>query len=164
MANGLSASPGETVTLPITINSQGNAIAAAGFRVRFDESQLRFDPTDADEDGIPDAVRFQVPDDMITIANFNANNHYLEIAIIGMAVPMPTLTDGEIISITLQVRESATANSTTIQLTDASLGDDASQDVAVNTTNGTVTILQPAGSTVNHAFFLPIVNQESIEP
>ena len=59
--------PGQTVVVPIAYTGNSNMISSTTFSIDFDQSLLTFDPTDADEDGVPDAIAFNVP------AAFGAN-------------------------------------------------------------------------------------------
>ena len=146
----MTAAPGTTVSVPIKLDSNGNAVAAAGFALDFDASQFSFDTTDANGDGTPDAVTFHTPASMTTYASYNAAESRVEVAVYGISIPLPTLNDGLIATIELQVSESATGNTVDLDLTNGSMGNTAGQDVAVEAIGSSVTINQ-----VLKSIFLP---------
>jgi len=58
---GLGAASGETLAVPIELTVTGEELASVALSVDFDETCLEFDPTDADGDGVPDAVSISAP-------------------------------------------------------------------------------------------------------
>lgn len=52
--------PYQTVTMPVQFTRNTTNIASLVFSVDFDQTCLQFDPTDADQNGIPDAVTFSI--------------------------------------------------------------------------------------------------------
>ena len=59
--NDVSAMPGQTVSVPITFDSDGAEISGVTFSLDYDRSCLSFDPTDSDSDGLPDSVSLTLP-------------------------------------------------------------------------------------------------------
>jgi hypothetical protein len=61
------AMAGDDVVVPVvlrrTVEGAEGALSALRFVIVYDSAFLMFDPTDADEDGIPDAIRFALSDD-----------------------------------------------------------------------------------------------------
>ncbi len=101
----LRAWPGASVTVPINYTANGHSISAAVFSVDFDEEWLSFDPADDDGDGIPDAVRFNVPDEFGASVTFDASDTdgELDFFIAELFPPLASLLDGTIITIRLDV-------------------------------------------------------------
>lgn len=99
------ATPGATVTIPISFQAGGNAIAALVFSIDYDETWLSFDPTDANHDDIPDAISFSVPNAFVpsAMADLTDKNGELDFIIADLAPPLALLPDGVIATITLMV-------------------------------------------------------------
>lgn len=155
IGNDLSATAGSTVDVPIMLTSNDNQIVSAGFDVGFDAQQLSFDPSDSDEDGIPDAITFHVPNGLLQIATFDEETNELAVVITDLSLPFSVLSDGAIMTVGLQVSESvsACASSATLTLTDVSLGDTKGQSVEVITGDGEVSISSKNGCQI----YLPII-------
>ncbi len=142
---------GQPITVEIRLETAGNSVAAAGFALALDSSRLSVDPTDSDGDGVPDAVAINVPANMTKSVRWNSTLSRLEVAIFGTAMPLPTLSDGTLATITLAV--AADANGTVpLDLQLASLGNTNGDDVVVNGQDGSLHI----DGTVNR-IFLPTV-------
>lgn len=145
--------PSSTVNVPVHLTTNGHNVAAASFALSFDKDQLALDATDADQNGLPDAVTFHTPPGMVTVANYNEAASRLELTVYAVTVPMPTLADGLVANVTLQVNEQATVASTPITLGQSSLGSDQGQAVPVAVSDSAVQIA-PA-----RFLFLPLVNR-----
>lgn len=152
------ADPGDSVQIPIHLTGNGHEVVAAGFTLNFDVTQLSFDATDANEDGIPDAIAFDVPAGMTTYANYNSDLNRVEIAVYSFNIAAPPLNDGLLATIELQVRTDADAASTELNLDDGSLGNGEGQDVPVDVTDGTITI-NDESRTATESIFLPFVQR-----
>lgn len=83
--------PYQNVIMPIQFTGNGNSIASLVFSVDYDQTCLQFDPTDADGDGIPDAVTFSIPPGYAASVAFDANNTAGELAFF-IYDPLPPLT------------------------------------------------------------------------
>ncbi|CAN5574549.1 hypothetical protein BH10CHL1_BH10CHL1_22500 [soil metagenome] len=152
----LSAVPGQTVTVPLTLMTAGNRIAAATFAFNFDPAHLSFNDTDADNDGVPDAIRFAIPASLTTSANYNVAEHRLEVAIFGVSLPMPLLKDGVLAMVTLQVANDVTVTATPLTLTLVSVGDDQGETIPVTTSDGSLQIKNPQST---QTLFLPVIQR-----
>ena len=149
-----SAQPGQMATVTVNFNPAGNQVAAASFALVIDSSKLSFDPTDADGDGLPDAVQLTVPASMSKSVQWNAAQSRLEVAIFGASLPLPTLSAGVLATINVQVAATAAPGATDLGMALASLGDTQGQDVAVAPTSGTLTI---TGNAAGNSLYLPLV-------
>ena len=146
--DSVSGAEGETVAIPLTLDTGGNAIAAATFTLSFDGAAASFDPTDSDGDGVPDAITLNIPASMAKTVIFNAATSRIQVAVYGTSVPMPLLSDGALATIELELKGGTSA----LTLTQGSLGNDAGQSIPVD---GITTPTQGNG-----ALFLPLLGQE----
>lgn len=64
--------PGMQVAVPVTLAGQGQAVNSAIFSLDYDQTWLSFDPTDANGDGLPDAISLRLPDGLSGAALFDA--------------------------------------------------------------------------------------------
>lgn len=149
------ATVGVSTTLTVTLNTGGNAIAAATFALNLDPAKLHFSDTDTDEDGVPDAITLHVPPSMSKTVIWNPEQKRLEVAVFGMSLPLPTLSDGVLATVQVQVAADATASTTPLALTLVSLSDPDGNDLPVTQANGTFTV-QPK-VTPRTDLFLPLV-------
>ena len=137
------ADAGETVDVPITLQSKNN-IAAAGFTIDYDAASLRFDTSDVNGDGLPDALALNVPAGVQAWAQVSDGK--IQVAVAGLTLPLSTLADGTLATATFTVADSGGA----VRLTNASLGDTNGASVAVATADGMV-------GKVMRSYFLPLV-------
>lgn len=56
------ATAGAAVALPVYLTSGEGELAGLNFSLDFDPTRLSFDPTDADDDGLPDSIVFVLPE------------------------------------------------------------------------------------------------------
>lgn len=89
-----------TVTLPVNLTTNGNFVNSLVFSVDYDRSWLTFDPTDANNDGVPDAISLNLPDGFQSIVAVDAQGELN--FVIFTTVDGLILTDGAIAKITLQ--------------------------------------------------------------
>ncbi|MFN8440013.1 MAG: Ig-like domain-containing protein [Caldilineaceae bacterium] len=117
-----------TVNVPIRLTTNEQHVAAANFALSFDKEQLTFDPTDADQNGLPgEVVNFNTPAGMVTTAHYNAAANRLELTIYAVTMPMPTLSDGMVAEVTESQPRGLTE--TPLTLLQSSLGSDQSINV-----------------------------------
>jgi hypothetical protein len=119
-----------------------------------DTSKLSFDATDADSDGVPDAVQLTVPAGMSKSVQWNAAQSRLEVAVFGASLPLPTLSAGVLATVNVQVAATAAPDVTDLGVTLASLGDTAGQDLAITPTSGVLTIGD--GTAARNLLYLPV--------
>lgn len=139
------ASAGGAVTVPVTLTTNGHAITSLTFSLDYDEAWLSLDPTDGDGDGIPDAVTFSVPAAFAAGATLDVGDTdgELDVFIADMSTPLATLSDGEIVSITLGVASPSSTTKAAVDFSQdpaASFGDPAGQSIPGTTDDGSVLI------------------------
>ncbi len=149
--------PGSIVDVPIMLTAAGNSVAAAAFAVNFDSSVLTFDATDADANGIPDAVTFNVPDGLMTAATYNVEESRVEIIITGLIPPFPLLGDGAIATVSLTTNSDADDSATAVTITNGSLGSDEGASIPVEINDGSVEITAQA---LQNSLYLPFISAQ----
>ena len=113
LPSDLFAPLGTSVTIPLTLATRGQAVAGLNFSLDYDQTRLSFDPTDANRDGLPDAIQFApalTPFGFRSVT-FDSTRitRELDILLADTAPPLDALADGVIISITFHVDLSAPA-------------------------------------------------------
>lgn len=136
------------IDLPVTFRSNGYAVAAAAFVVNYDPALYTLDMADADQDGIPDAVTFHTPANIMRWAIVDEAGK-LKIAAAGLQLPLPALADGPIATVRLQAKAGADG---AVGLSDASLGGTDGFGVPV-------TVSGPGGAAAAGSLYLPAINR-----
>lgn len=159
---GIAAKPGESVTIPLVFTSNGQRAAAAVFALRLDDPLLSFDPADNNGDGIPDAVTLTLPAGLAPTVKFDAERKQLQFVLADLSLPFTTLPDGPLATVTLRVNTMADSPAGTAAIafaveTQASLGNDSGQSVAVVTQDGSVQINGVNETEVSNKLYLPTV-------
>jgi hypothetical protein len=137
---------GNTMDARISLESGDNAIAAAGFTLKYDAAALSFDAADADGDGLPDALAFDLPAGVQAWTQIEDGT--IQVAVAGLTLPLPTLEDGAFATATFSVLDGGGS----VSLQDASLGD-------VNGNSVSVIINANSVGTITPKLFLPLVNR-----
>lgn len=93
---------GTTVTVPVNLHAGGVDITSLAFSLDFDETNLSFDTTDANADGIPDSVNFLTPGAFTAsvFADLADTDGELDFDIHDQSLPAASLPDGAIAEIT----------------------------------------------------------------
>jgi hypothetical protein len=112
------ADSGQT-TVPVTLKTNRQAVAAAAFALKLGDAA--FDATDANGDGLPDAVTLNVPAGVTKAVIWNAQARRLEVALYGASLPLPTFSDGVLVTVT--VDGVATPTLTQVSLSDTNGND-----------------------------------------
>jgi hypothetical protein len=107
-------------SVPLTLQTNGHNVAAFAVSLAFDPALVKLDPTDADGDGLPDAVHFQLPAGMYRLASYDAVGGRIDLVATGLVMPLPTLADGVLVTMDLTP---VTAAPATLTLSNLSLGD-----------------------------------------
>ncbi len=97
---------GAPVDVPIILTGNGFNLASAIFSVNYTQACLIFDPSDGNNDGIPDDIIFSVPSQFSRSVSFNASDTdgELDFAIVDSSVPFSTLPDGVLVTMRFTVR------------------------------------------------------------
>lgn len=138
----------ETVDVGVALYTAGASIAATAFSVDYDQTCLAFDDTDANGDGVPDALAFHVPAGFAVTAFHDPGDGdgEIDILIADLAPPISTLADGPLVTLTFTATCSPAAGSTILAPVvfsthpSATFGDGLAVDVAGTTTGGSVKI------------------------
>lgn len=90
-------------SVPVEFASNGLRISGALFSIDYDQTCLVFDPVDADRNAIPDNITFNLSNQFIAAASFDASdaNGELDIVIVDYSPPYATLPDQVILTIRL---------------------------------------------------------------
>ena len=104
---------GEIVDVGIELTGSEHDIAALAFSIDYDETCLDFDPTDANDDGLPDAINFQVPAafSVTVFPDLGDPDGEIDVLIFNIP-PINTLADGVLSTITFQTTCTPTGNET----------------------------------------------------
>lgn len=102
IADDVTVNVGEFVQVPVSLTNGTDGIASMAFSVDYDENCLVMDATDRDEDGIPDAIAFNVPGLYITSAMFDASDTdgEIDISIFDQVAPLTAMPDGLVMTMT----------------------------------------------------------------
>jgi hypothetical protein len=94
--------PNSRVYLPVSLDTKDSRVSSLIFSLDYDETWLSFDDTDADKDGIPDAVHLNLPDGFVAGVSFDPTDKggELDVAIYGLAVNA-VLPDGALLTVAL---------------------------------------------------------------
>lgn len=149
---------GRAITIPVTLNTNGLAIAATAFSIDYDANCLAFDPTDLDEDGIPDAVALTLPDGFQASVQYDATDSdgELDLLIADTFPPLATLTDGVLATLTLTPRcqpPQGTTLDAAVDFSSAPLptfADPAGDDLPGRGLNGTLSVRHAVAGDCNH--------------
>lgn len=111
----------------LALAAHGHTPAALAFRIVLPEG-MAFDGADADGDGNADAVHFAQGGNLLRMAQYDAANRTLNLAVAGISLPLPTI-DGAIATLDLPGLDG-------IQLTDVSVASDEGVELPVITRVG----------------------------
>ena len=156
------ASPGDRVTLPVNFTAHDNSISSVVFSVDYDQTWLSFDPTDSDGDDVPDAITFNLPgafDASVTFDESDTDGE-LDFFIADLFPPLASLSDGAIVSMTLDVGSPPSGTVAAVSFSPdpaASFGDTSGQSVSGTTDGGSVLVVAPP--TGAYPVYLPLVHK-----
>lgn len=145
-------------SVPVDFTSNGHSIAAIAFSVDYDESLLAFDPTDDDQDNLPDTITLNLPSAFDASVNFDESDSIgeLDFLIADTLPPLASLPDGTVATVSLNVVRSPTSTtSAKVSFSDnpvASFGNTSGQSVPGTTRDGSVLIRCP-----DCVLFLPMM-------
>ncbi|MEZ4731055.1 MAG: glycoside hydrolase family 9 protein [Caldilineaceae bacterium] len=151
---------GEQVHVPVQLTTNGTAVAAAAFVIRFDPQRLAFDVTDADGDAVPDALALHLPATWNqAITRVAVGTESIEILVADRRAANAPLSDGPLLTLTFtalpQVGQATlTTPLTFAALTPPSLGSTTGASLPVTVADGAVEIV-PLAPAVH--LYLPLI-------
>ena len=87
-------------TVDVTVNlASDNRAAGAAFSLVYDPAQMVIDPTDANQDGIPDAIVIEGPAEFLKLAQVSYLNDQVDFALVDTTAPLSTLADGLLVNV-----------------------------------------------------------------
>lgn len=142
------------LTVPVQFTGNGNSIASVGFALNYDTSCLSIAATDADSNGIPDAVS-GLPAAFAPSISLNGSNNSLEVALYDDTQPISTFGDGALFTVQFTVAPACiTTDGSTKNVTVGfaasplpTFGNPAAQDVAGTATGATIALTFNAAPT-----------------
>jgi len=161
----LTVAPNSQVTVPLLLQTNASAVGSLLFSLDYDETQLSFDPADNNQDGIPDAISFNLPAQYMRAVMFNPEDAdgELDFMIANFAASPVALADGTLLSVTLDVGQPSATTEAAINFSQApaaSFGDTQGRDLSGATANGSVLItVPPTPSDTQSTIYLPFISQ-----
>jgi len=161
LGDNLTAVPGEPLAIPVRLTTQGNAVAAAAFTLRFDATHFTFDPADRNGDALPDAVTFALPplstQPFLTVTH---TSETLSIFVTDVAATPAPLSEGALVTVTLTVLPLPEGMPVTSEITF-----DPSTLPSLGSPTGASVPVQSAGSTVSIILapvqlYLPLIRSQ----
>ena len=119
ISKNISAIPGQTVSLPITFNSDGAEISGVTFSLVYDDSCLSFDPKDENQDGLPDSVSLKLPPEFertLVAAAPDGADREIDVVLADIVLPLALMSDGMIAAIGLDVTSDTTCWGATVDV------------------------------------------------
>ncbi len=95
-----SAEAGAMVNVPVSFDAQGAQIGALVFTLKLDPAKVAFDATDADGDGNPDAIHFNLAAGQTAVALHDAAAGKINVAVFSVTSPMQPV-NGNVASVSL---------------------------------------------------------------
>jgi hypothetical protein len=166
VATQIPATAGGQVTVPIVLQANGGDVSSLLFSLDYDETWLSFDPTDDNQDGLPDAVTFNLPAQYVRAVTFDANDTdgELDVMLASFAAQPAVLVDGTVLSVTLHTGTPSAMTEAAVSFSQApaaSFGNSKGQDVAGMTAAGSVLIaVAPDPATPNSIIYLPLISHD----
>ena len=138
--------PNQQVSVPVTFTSDGSDVSSVVFSIDFDEQLLSFDDTDADSNGLPDAVTITVPAGFISSATYDPNDTdgEIDVFIADISIPLSSLPDGVVAVITFKTSDPATSTEARVGFSSSpsvSFGDVIGQSLSGTIAEGSVLIV-----------------------
>ena len=98
------ATSGQHVSLPISLDPNGMDVSSAVFSIDFDQSWLTFDGTDSNQDGLPDAIHFNLPQGFVASASYEAQDKdgEIDVVIYYPGLVQASLPAGNIMTVSLE--------------------------------------------------------------
>jgi inhibitor of cysteine peptidase len=126
-------------SLPLILES-GETVSSLFFSIDYDEQWYTFDPTDHDDDGIPDALQFTLPEGFSAMVQVDATDTdgEVDILIADVSYPLTAVPDGALATLTLEEVAAPPTDSIAATIGSspaASFGNTSGQSIAGRTDN-----------------------------
>ena len=95
---------GDRVTVPIGFSPGEHQISSVVFALDYNPAVMGIDPTDADGNGIPDAVMFNLPPEFVAAASVDQEAEQLRVMIADVSAPLAALPEQVIVAVTWQTK------------------------------------------------------------
>ena len=96
-----SVDAGAMVNIPVSFDAQGASIGALVFTLKLDPAKAAFDAADADGDGNPDAIHFNLADGQSAMAIYDAAAGTIHVAVFSVTAAMQPI-NGNVASVDLK--------------------------------------------------------------
>jgi Mg-chelatase subunit ChlD len=162
--DALPATAGSAVAVPITLQTNGSEVSSLLFSLDYDERWLSFDPADNDQDGLPDALAFTVPQGYVRSVSFDPTDTdgELDIVLASFASPPVALSDGPLATLTLTASRPPTTTTAALHFAStppASFGDRQGRELVGTTAGGSLHI-SPPNAGLTPTLYLPLIRQD----
>ncbi len=160
ISENIAAGPGQYVSVPVGLNTDGPSVGSLTFTLEFDQDWLLFDPTDSDGDGIPDDITLVMPGIQAAAVSFDDNTSpaRLEFVISSINPPFSHAASEELLEVRFQAASSTNGLNTVVAFSTnppVSFYDPQGLSIPGSAEDGSVLI--SVGSTV----YLPLVVRET---
>lgn len=151
----------DSITIPINLTANDHQISSLTASVDYDEELLTFDPTDSNNDGIPDAITLNLQPSFQASVMFDPTDRDGEIDFfIGdLFTPLDSLSDGNLATITFEINSPNTSVDGAVNYSNhpaPTIGDSSGQDIPLLITPGSLDL---TASSAEETLFLPIIIQ-----
>lgn len=145
------ATAGRSLAVPLRFRGNSTQIASTAFSVNYDETLLSFDPADANNDGMLDAIQFALPAGFQGSIHFNSadTDGELDFFVGDLSPPLGIITDGVLVEITFiatNVNTLTTAAVTFSTSPPATFGNINGGDVPGTASGGSIRIMPDTSS------------------
>jgi hypothetical protein len=98
------AIPRQNISLPVYLDTKGKLISSVVFSIDIDQSWLAFDDRDGDNDGLPDALRFNLPQGFEVTAAYDSQDldGEIDVVIYYPGLAQASLPSGNLLTVKLQ--------------------------------------------------------------
>jgi hypothetical protein len=152
----------DQVQIPVRFAAADQQVAAVAFVLDYDAQWLTLDPTDANDDDIPDSIALSLPSGFSSIIpTQDASSGTVGIFIGDLTPPFAALPDGTLATLTFEVANPTTATTVPIGFASQpplSFGSPQGTSIPGTANSGTVQIMPDSGPTINsNRLYLPVI-------
>jgi hypothetical protein len=157
----LPAAANGQVTVPLVLQTNNRDVSSLLFALDYDEAWLSLNPTDSNQDGIPDAIRFNLPAQYVRSVSLDTKAGKLDIMLANFAATPLALPNGALLTITFAVGEAPAQTAASLKFSQEptpSWGGASGETLAGSVYNGSV-LITPQEQSARPAIYLPLVSQ-----